>query len=50
MAERQQEMKEGLYYQRAPQARVSTADNETFDNRNGLTEDAKTNGGRGEQA
>jgi hypothetical protein len=48
MAERAQEAAEGAYYQRKPEARVSTADNETFDNRNGLTEDAKVNGGRGE--
>lgn len=50
MAERAQEAQEGAYYQRDPQARVSTNDNETFQNRNGLTEGAKDNGGRGEQA
>lgn len=48
MAERTQEAQEGAYYQRKPDARVSTDDNETFDNRNGLTEQAKVNGGRGE--
>lgn len=50
MAERAQEAQEGAYYQRSPQARVSTADNENFDNRNGLTQDAKDNGGRGDKA
>lgn len=50
MAERAQEAQEGAYYQRKPEARVSTDDNETFDNRNGLTEGAKVNGGRGEEA
>lgn len=49
MAERQKEAEEGAYYQRIPQARVSTDDNETFENRNGLTEGAKDNGGRGEE-
>jgi hypothetical protein len=48
MAERAKEAQEGAYYQRKPEARVSTADNENFQNRNGLTEDAKVNGGRGE--
>lgn len=48
MNERAQEAAEGAYYQRKPDARVSTNDNENFDNRNGLTEDAKINGGRGE--
>lgn len=50
MAERAQEAQEGAYYQRQPQARVSTDDNETFENRNGLTEQAKDNGGRGDDA
>ena len=50
MAERAQEAAEGAYYQRDPQARVSTEDNETFENRNSLTEKAKGNDGRGEQA
>lgn len=49
MAERAQEAAEGAYYQRKPNARVSTDDNETFENRNGLTEQAKVNGGRGEE-
>lgn len=49
MAERSQEAAEGAYYQRKPEARVSTEDNENFDNRNGLTEGAKVNGGRGEE-
>lgn len=48
MAERAKEAAEGAYYQRDPQARVSTEDNETFENRNGKTEGAKVNGGRGE--
>lgn len=48
MAERAQEAAEGAYYQRKPEARVSTDDNENFENRNGLTEQAKDNGGRGE--
>lgn len=48
MAERAQEAAEGAYYQRKPQARVSTDDNETFENRNELTERSKENGGRGE--
>lgn len=48
LAERAEEAQAGMYYQRAPQARVSTDDNETFENRNGLTEEAKVNGGRGE--
>lgn len=48
MAERAKEAQEGAYYQRKPAARVSTDDNENFDNRNGLTEQAKDNGGRGE--
>lgn len=45
MAERAQEAEEGAYYQRKPEARVSTDNNETFDNRNALTETAQ---GRGE--
>ena len=49
MAERALEAQEGAYYQRQPQARVSTDDNETFENRNGQTEAAKDNGGRGEE-
>lgn len=48
MAERAKEAAEGAYYQRKPEARTSTDDNENFDNRNGLTEGAKDNGGRGE--
>lgn len=48
MAERAQEASEGSYYTRKPEARVSTDDNETFEGRNGLTEQAKVNGGRGE--
>lgn len=48
MAERAQEAAEGSYYQRKPEARVSTDDNETFENRNAQTEQAKDNGGRGE--
>jgi hypothetical protein len=47
MAERALEAQEGAYYTRKPEARVSTDDNETFANRNGLTEQAKDNGGRG---
>lgn len=50
MAERAQEAAEGAYYQRQPQARVSTDDNETFENRNSLTEQSKDNGGRGEES
>lgn len=48
MDERKQEAAEGAFYQRRPEARVSTDDNENFENRNGLTEAAKDNGGRGE--
>lgn len=50
MAERAQEAAEGAYYQRKPEARVSTDDNETFENRNSQTEQSKDNGGRGEAA
>lgn len=48
MQERREAYADGLFYARAPQARVSTDDNETFENRNGLTEQAKNNGGRGD--
>lgn len=48
LAERDEEAAQGALYQRAPAARVSTDDNENFDNRNALTEQAKDNGGRGE--
>lgn len=48
MEERAMEAAEGSYYQRKPEARVSTDDNENFENRNELTEKAKENGGRGE--
>lgn len=49
MAERAEEAAQGAYYQRKPEARISTEDNENFENRNGLTEGAKDNGGRGEE-
>ncbi len=49
MSERAQEAAEGAYYQNSPQARVSTDDNApNNENRNGKTEAAKDNGGRGE--
>jgi len=47
LAERMAEKLEGIEYERSPEVRVSTADNENFGNRNSLTEDAKDNGGRG---
>lgn len=54
MEERAMEAAEGAYYTRdngslesKRNARVSTDDNETFENRNGLTEQAKVDGGRG---
>lgn len=49
LAERQAEKAAGIEYERSPEVRVSTADNENFGNRNSLTEDAKDNGGRGPQ-
>lgn len=49
LEERAAEAQAGSFYQRKPEARVSTDDNETFENRNGLTEAAKDNGGRGEE-
>jgi hypothetical protein len=45
MAERDAEAAQGAFYQRTPQARVSTNNNETFGNRNGLTDAALNNGG-----
>ncbi len=48
--ERAAEKQAGMEYGRSPEVRTSTADNENFGNRNSLTEDAKDNGGRGEQA
>jgi hypothetical protein len=49
LAERLEEKAAGIEYERSPEVRTSTADNENFGNRNSLTEDAKINGGRGEQ-
>jgi hypothetical protein len=50
LAERMAEKQAGMEYERSPEVRVSTADNENFGNRNSLTEDAKDNGGRGAKA
>lgn len=47
LAERQEEKNAGIEYQRSPEVRTSTDDNENFGNRNSLTEKAKDNGGRG---
>lgn len=47
LAERQAEKAAGIEYERSPEVRTSTADNENFGNRNSLTEDARDNGGRG---
>lgn len=47
LSERQAEKAAGIEYERSPEVRTSTADNENFGNRNSLTEDAKDNGGRG---
>lgn len=47
LAERAEEKAAGMEYERSPEVRTSTADNENFGNRNSLTEDAKDNGGRG---
>jgi hypothetical protein len=55
MAERAEEASAVASYGRVdqgvmPAARTSTDDNEQFGNRNGLTEQAKDNGGRSESA
>ena len=47
LAERLDEQSAGHDYQRSPEVRVSTNDNENFGIRNSLTEGAKDNGGRG---
>lgn len=50
LAERQAEKEAGMTYERSPEVRTSTYDNETYGERNSLTEDAKVNGGRGPRA